>query len=128
MEMANFVLEIRLCRTSAVIFTSVCGIVGSAGKFSLAMPTNLYFFRSLTISTQWFSSSLTLISPSGSSRTSSSSFFAGIVAAPSFLTFASQQVRMLNSRSVAVIVSWLPMASTSKFDRMGIVVLRSTTP
>ena len=35
---------------------------------------------------------------------------------------------MLNSRSVAVMVSVLPLASTSKFDRMGIVVFRSTTP
>src|SRR5437016_8343279 len=35
---------------------------------------------------------------------------------------------MLNSRSVAVIVNWLPLTSTSRFDRMGMVVLRSTTP
>src|SRR6516164_6249849 len=51
-----------------------------------------------------------------------------MVPAPSFLTFASQDVRILNSRSVAVMVSWLPFASTSKFDRIGMVVLRSTTP
>src|SRR5437899_11744194 len=51
-----------------------------------------------------------------------------MVPAPSFLILASHDVRMLNSRSVAVIVNWLPMASTSRFDRMGIVVLRSTTP
>ena len=35
---------------------------------------------------------------------------------------------MLSSKSVAVIVSWLWLASTSRFERMGIVVLRSTTP
>ena len=52
MEMANFVLEIRLCRMAAGIFTSVCGIAGNAGKFSFAMPTSLYFLRSLVISTQ----------------------------------------------------------------------------
>src|SRR5262249_30389434 len=40
----------------------------------------------------------------------------------------SQEVRTLSSRSVAVIVRRLPFASTSKFERMGIVVLRSTTP
>ncbi len=106
----------------------MCGITGSAGKFSLAMPTSLYFFLSLTISTQWFSSNFTLMSPSGSKRTSSSSFLAGMVPAPSFLILASQDVRMLSSRSVAVIVSTLPLASTNRFERIGIVVLRSTTP
>ena len=35
---------------------------------------------------------------------------------------------MLSSRSVAVMVRRLPFASTSRFERMGIVVLRSTTP
>src|SRR5215470_7475196 len=128
MEIANFVLPIRLSSTAAGILTKVCGIAGSAGKFSLAMPTILYFFLSLTISTQWLSSSLNLISPSGSNRTSSRSFFAGIVPAPSFLTLASQEVRTLSSRSVAVIVRRLPFASTRRFDRIGIVVLRSTTP
>ena len=68
-----------------------------------------------------------MISPSGSKRTSSSSFFAGMVPAPSFLIFASQDVRMLNSRSVAVMVR-LPLASTRRLERMGMVVLRSTTP
>jgi len=33
-------------------FTITCGMTGSAGKFSLAIPTSLYFFLSLTISTQ----------------------------------------------------------------------------
>src|SRR5580658_9543238 len=51
-----------------------------------------------------------------------------MVPAPSFFTLASQDVRMLSSRSVAVIVSRLPLASTKRFERMGIVVLRSTTP
>src|SRR6266478_8186421 len=128
MEIANFVFPIRLSRTGAGIFTSTCGITGRAGKFSLAIPTSLYFFLSLTISTQWFSSSLNLISPSGSNRTSSRSFFAGIVPAPSFLTFAPHDVRTLNSKSVAVIVTRPSRASTSRFDRIGIVVLRSTTP
>src|SRR5215475_15611452 len=128
MEMANLVFEIRPSSAAAGIFTSTWGIAGSAGKFSLAIPTSLYFLRSLVISTQWLSSSLNLISPSGSKRTSSSSFFAGMVPAPSFFTLASQEVRTLNSRSVAVIVRRLPLASTSKFERMGIVVLRSTTP
>src|SRR5215813_1922644 len=92
------------------------------------MPTSLYFLRSLTISTQWLSSSLNLISPSGSKRTSSSNFFAGIVPAPSFFTLASQDVRMLSSRSVAVIVKRPSRASTRRLERIGIVVLRSTTP
>src|SRR5436305_6811627 len=47
---------------------------------------------------------------------------------PSFLTFAGQVVRKLKSRSVAVIESLSPAASNKKFERMGIVVLRSTTP
>src|SRR5882724_9009587 len=51
-----------------------------------------------------------------------------MVPAPSFLIFTSQDVRMLNSRSVAVMVRLLPFASTRRFDRIGIVVLRSTTP
>src|SRR5882724_4098772 len=51
-----------------------------------------------------------------------------MVPAPSFLTFASHDVRTLNSRSVAVMVTRPSRASTSRFDRIGIVVLRSTTP
>src|SRR5258705_7940896 len=51
-----------------------------------------------------------------------------MVPAPSFLTFASHEVRTLNSRSVAVMVTRPSRASTSRFDRIGIVVLRSTTP
>src|SRR5947209_13819423 len=47
---------------------------------------------------------------------------------PSFLTFAGQVVRKLKSRSVAVIKSLSPAASNKKFERMGMVVLRSTTP
>ena len=62
------------------------------------------------------------------SASSSKSFFAGMVPAPSFFTLASQDVRMLSSRSVAVMVRRLPFASTRRFERMGMVVLRSTTP
>src|ERR1700722_14835834 len=51
-----------------------------------------------------------------------------MVPAPSFFTFASQDVRMLSSRSVAVMVRRLPFASTRRFDKMGIVDLRSTPP
>src|ERR1700719_1440930 len=51
-----------------------------------------------------------------------------MVPAPSFLTFASHDVRTLNSRSVAVMVTRPSRASTSRFDRIGMVVLRSTTP
>src|SRR5215813_12272866 len=128
MEMANFVLEISPSSAAAGIFTRTWGMAGSAGKFSLAIPTSLYFLRSLTISTQWLSSSLNLISPSGSKRTSSSNFFAGMVPAPSFFTLASQEVRTLSSRSVAVIVKRPSRASTKRLERIGIVVLRSTTP
>src|SRR5262249_39208228 len=80
------------------------------------------------ICTQWLSSSLMLISPSGSNRTYSYSLRAGMVHAPSFFTFAAHEVRRLKSRSVAVMVSRSPAASNKKFDRMGMVVLRSTTP
>jgi hypothetical protein len=59
---------------------------------------------------------------------SSRIFLAGTVPAPSFLIFASQDVRILSSRSAAVIVKPLPFASQRRFDRIGIVVLRSTTP
>src|SRR5262252_4174182 len=128
MEMANFVLAMRLSRTLAGILTSVWGIAGKAGKFSLAMPTILYFFLSLTISIQWLSRSLNLISPSGRRRTSSRSFLAGMVPAPSFFTLASQEVRTLNSRSVAVIVTRPSRASTRRLESIGMVVLRSTTP
>src|ERR1700747_781822 len=128
MEIANLVFEISPSSKVAGIRTSTCGIAGSAGKFSFAIPTSLYFFFSLTISTQWLSRSLNLISPSGSKRTNSSSFLAGIVPAPSFLIFASHEVRILNSKSVAVIVTRPSRASTSRFDRIGMVVLRSTTP
>src|SRR5690242_766570 len=51
-----------------------------------------------------------------------------MVQAPSFLTFAVQEVRRLRSRSVAVIESLSPAASNKKFERIGMVVLRSTTP
>src|SRR5205085_4299569 len=47
---------------------------------------------------------------------------------PSFLTLAAHEVRRLRSRSVAVRVSLSPAASNRKLERMGIVVLRSTTP
>src|SRR5215510_7104946 len=47
---------------------------------------------------------------------------------PSFLTLAGQEVRRLKSRSVAVMESLSPAASNRKLERMGIVVLRSTTP
>src|SRR6185312_11756773 len=47
---------------------------------------------------------------------------------PSFFTVAVQEVRRLRSRSVAVIESRSPAASNRKFDKIGIVVLRSTTP
>jgi hypothetical protein len=50
-----------------------------------------------------------------------------MVQAPGFLTFAAQLVRTLWSRSVAVIVSRSPVASKRKFERIGLVVLRSTT-
>src|SRR5712692_8055379 len=126
--MANWVRAMSELRTFAGIVTSGWGKAGRAGKLSLDIPTILYFLRSQRISTQWFSSSLKRISSSGSKRTSSSSLLAGIVPEPSFFTLASHPVRMLSSRSVAVIVRRLPFASHSRFDRMGMVVFRSTTP
>ncbi len=51
-----------------------------------------------------------------------------MVQAPSFLTPALQLVRRLRSRSVAVMVNSPSAASKRKLDRMGMVVLRSTTP
>src|SRR6267154_6787653 len=45
-----------------------------------------------------------------------------------FFTFAGHDVRKLRSRSVAVIDSLSPAASNKKLERIGIVVLRSTTP
>src|SRR5580693_6559332 len=50
-----------------------------------------------------------------------------MVQAPGFLTLAAQEVRTDWSRSVAVMVSLSSAASKRKFDRMGMVVLRSTT-
>src|SRR6267378_156617 len=126
--MANAVFAISDDKIFAGIVTSGCGNTGIAGKLSLAIPTILYVFRSARICTQWFSSSLKRISPSGSNRTSSRSFFAGIVPEPSFFTFASQAVRMESSRSVAVSVTLLPTASHRLLPRIGIVVFRSTTP
>src|SRR5437899_1463507 len=126
--MANWVRAMSELRTFAGIVTSGWGKAGRAGKLSLDIPTILYFLRSQRISTQLFSSSLKRISSSGSKRTSSSSFLAGMVPEPSFFTLASHPVRMLSSRSVAVIVRRLPFASQSRLDRMGMVVFRSTTP
>src|SRR5438045_201167 len=51
-----------------------------------------------------------------------------MVQEPSFFTFAGQEVRRLRSRSVAVMVRRSPAASKRKLDRIGMVVLRSTTP
>src|SRR5690348_12239671 len=51
-----------------------------------------------------------------------------MVQEPSFLTLAGQEVRRLRSRSVAVTDKRSPAASNRKLERMGIVVLRSTTP
>src|SRR5579864_9018763 len=50
-----------------------------------------------------------------------------MVQAPGFLTLAAQEVRRDWSRSVAVMVSLSSAASKRKFERMGMVVLRSTT-
>src|SRR5580658_7640454 len=50
-----------------------------------------------------------------------------MVQAPGFFTFAEALVRMAWSRSVAVIFSRSPSASIRKLDRIGMVVLRSTT-
>src|SRR5580704_9915412 len=50
-----------------------------------------------------------------------------MVQAPGFLTLAAQEVRTDWSRSVAVMVSLSSAASKRKFERIGIVVLRSTT-
>src|ERR1035437_1623596 len=50
-----------------------------------------------------------------------------MVHAPGFFTLASVLVRIAWSRSVAVMLSRSPSASMRKFDRIGIVVLRSTT-
>ena len=49
-------------------------------------------------------------------------------AAAFFFILASQDVQMLSSRSVAVRRSLLPWLSMSKLERIGMVVLRSTTP
>src|SRR5437868_13022518 len=51
-----------------------------------------------------------------------------MVQEPSFLTFTLHEVRRLRSRSVAVIDSLSPEASNRKLERIGMVVLRSTTP
>src|SRR5580704_8625797 len=51
-----------------------------------------------------------------------------MVQAPSRFTLAAQEVRRLRSKSVAVMVNRSLAASNKKFERMGIVVLRSTTP
>src|SRR6266540_1530342 len=47
---------------------------------------------------------------------------------PSFFTFTLQDVRRLRSRSVAVLVNLSSADSNKKFARIGMVVLRSTTP
>src|ERR1700722_2213011 len=50
-----------------------------------------------------------------------------IVHDPGFFTVTAALVRMAWSRSVAVMLSRSPSASMRKLDRMGMVVLRSTT-
>src|ERR1700679_1097722 len=50
-----------------------------------------------------------------------------MVQAPGFFTLTAQLVRTLWSRSVAVMVSLSSAASNRKFERMGMVVLGSTT-
>src|SRR5260370_37372996 len=47
---------------------------------------------------------------------------------PSFFTLAGHEVRRLRSRSVAVMFSLSAAASNRKLERIGMVVLRSTTP
>src|ERR1700729_3374555 len=51
-----------------------------------------------------------------------------MVQEPSFFTLALQEVRRLRSRSVAVSDRRSPAASNKYLERIGIVVLRSTTP
>src|SRR6185437_138733 len=50
-----------------------------------------------------------------------------MVQEPGFLTLTAALVRMAWSRSVAVMLSRSPSASSRKLERIGIVVLRSTT-
>src|SRR5215469_10662059 len=50
-----------------------------------------------------------------------------MVHAPGFFTLTGALVRIAWSRSVAVMFSRSPSASIRKFDRIGMVVLRSTT-
>ena len=64
------VLPIMLRSVCAGIFTTpAAGNVGSPGKLARAMPTILVLERPERILTQWFSSSLMEMSPSGSSLT-----------------------------------------------------------
>src|SRR5215467_15989817 len=118
-----------LRKTWAGIFTApAVGKTGSVGKFERAMPTILVFDRPQRMLTQWFSSSLIVMSASGSSFTYSNSFRAGIVHEPSFFTFALHEVRRLRSRSVAVSDSRSPPASNKYLEGMGSGVLGWTTP
>ena len=68
--MAKMVRPIMLRRVCAGIFTlPAAGNTGSPGKLARAMPTILVFERPERMLTQWFSSSLIEMSPSGSSLT-----------------------------------------------------------
>src|SRR5271157_3086695 len=104
------------------------GMSGSTGKLSRAIPTSLKDDLSQVTCTQWFSRSLKRTSASGKERIISNRRFAGIVPDPPSFTLAGQLQRIPRSRSVALIRRVDSSTSKSRFERIGIVVFRSTTP
>src|SRR5258705_13948077 len=111
-------------RTFASIVTHDCGGAGTTGgKSSGARPTSRYVappHRSRTIT---LSVTLSSTAAAGSSFTISASFLADTVMDPFEPTFAGTVTRAPTSRSVAVIRTPSPSASSMTLARIGSVLL-----
>ena len=125
---AKIVRVISFANASDGIFAT--GDFGSAkaGKSSCGSPAIRKRLEPQVIVTQFASPRLNLISLSGSARTISYNRFAGRVIVPGTVVFETQTDFRPISRSVAAIPSSPLSARTRTFARIGIVVLRSTTP
>ena len=126
--MAKTVREISFASTSAGIFAPPNLGSGNTGKSSCGNPAIRNRLAPQVTDTQFPSPRLNLISLSGRARTISYSLFAGRLSVPGTVVFDAQADFKPISKSVAVIPSSSPSVRNRTFARIGIVVLRSTTP
>src|SRR5262249_22953606 len=125
---AKIVRVISFASTSEGILAIADFGSGRAGKSSCGSPAIRKRLLPHVIVTQLPSPRLNLISLSGNARTISYNRFAGNVIVPGTVVFAGHTDLSPISRSVAAMRTSPASVWTNTFARIGIVVLRSTTP